>query len=412
MNPARLARMFLVLLFALLGAIFIPRAYWLAFDERVYVPRVYYSPVSDAFLFLRPGPNGTEYRDASGKNYTREEFERLTPLANYRQLAASGTMPDSLRGVRLDLREVNLNNIVMWIIPELMDAPPFDLLPMFESQSGRIRLEMPDGMFRITSRLEFITAATNTIDTLQSRRFTDAMLEAGFRFPPRDINGNPTTLKAFDEGYFVTDAAGRVFHLKKVRGEPYCRDIGVPASVAVRKIIVQEMPLREFYGILIADDGSVSLISYDRYALVRLPLEGYDPSTMTLKFTGDRFFRTITLEGPGGLRTVVTDRQYGVVARYGEQWPTRRERTPGVVASFLFPFTISLSDRGSLFLRPFVQWSGLPGLAGIAVSLVLIWFLMRVRKQKFSSRWFDFLVVACSGVFGLLAAALIEDFDE
>ncbi len=409
MNLVRLARMILVVLAALVAAVFVPRAYWLAFDVFVSPPLVYYSPVTDSFFFMRFRQMEVRYQDAAGKVYTRDEFEKLNPLASYRQLAAAGTMPDSLRGVALDLPTVRLNTVSMRIFRSTLDSPPPDLYPMFESQSGRVGVEWPDEMFRITSAMEFITAATNTIDTVLSRRFTGAMAAAGFKFPATAIAGNPTTIKLFDEGYFVTDAAGKVFHLKKVRGEPFCRNIMIPDSVHVLKIQVQEMPLREFYGILIDRECALYLISYDHYRLVRLPITGYDPSRMTLSLSGDLFFRTWTMVGDTGLQTTVTDRGYRTVAAHHESWPSRYERTPGVVASFLFPFTIELTDPSSMYVRPFVRWSGLRGLVGIAVALGLMVLQIRLKKQRITSRWFDVVVVACTGIFGLLVASFIAN---
>ncbi len=412
MSLIRLARIILVVLAALVAAVYIPRAYWLAFDIVVSLPRVYFSPVTDSFLFVRFSQSDVRREDASGKQYTRDEFERLTPLLSYRQLAAAGKMPDSLRGVALSLQSVGINNISMRIFQSTLDTPPPDLYPMFESQSGRLGVEWPDNMFRINSAMEFITAATNALDTAMSRRFTEAMVAEGFKFPAKEIEGNPSTLKPFDEGYFVTDAAGEVFHLKKVRGEPFCRNIMIPDSVHVLKLQMQEMPLREFYGILIDRAYALYLISYDHYRLVRLPIRGYDPSQMTLLLSGDLFYRTWTLVGDTGLQTTVTDREYRPVARYRESWPSRYEQTPGVVASFLFPFTIDLTDPSSMYVRPFVRWSGLPGLVGILIALGLMLIVIRLKRQRISSRWFDIVVVACSGIFGLLAVNLIESSNK
>jgi hypothetical protein len=412
MTMIRLSRALLVILTVFVGAIYLPQAYWLAFDVNIRAPRILYSPVLDTLLFVRSTGKEVQYTDARGKEYTREEFERLTPLANYRQLAATGAMPESLRGVRLELKEVGLNNLSLRIPEEAMDVPPIDLFPLFESQSGRVRLEMPKEMFRITSAMEFLTARTNAIDTGLTRRFTGALISAGFAFPATEIAGNPTTMKQFDEGYFVADANGKVFHIKMVRGEPFCRDIGLPDSITVRKMIIVETPLREFYGMLVDRAGSVHLISYDRYRLIPLPLTGYEPGAMTLLVSGDLFFRTITAVGATGIRTVVTDRDYRVVCRHEESWPDRHGRTPGTIAGVLFPFTLNLTDPGSLFVRPFFRWAGPEALAGIALSLALLAVILQLRKKPLAPRWFDFAVVACTGVFGLLATTLIDSIQE
>jgi hypothetical protein len=133
---------------------------------------------------------------------------------------------------------------------------------------------------------------------------------------------------------------------------------------------------------------------------------------MTLLLSGDLFFRTISAVGATGIRTVVTDRDYRVVCRYEESWPDRYGRTPGTIAALLFPFTLSLTDPGSLFVRPFLRWSGPEALAGIALSLVLLAIVRRLRKRPLASGWFDFAVVGCTGVFGLLATTLFDSIQE
>src|SRR5512137_2698860 len=92
MTMIRLSRALLVILTVFVGAIYLPQAYWLAFDVNIRAPRILYSPVLDTLLFVRSTGKEPHYTDARGKEYTREEFERLTPLANYRQLASSSAM--------------------------------------------------------------------------------------------------------------------------------------------------------------------------------------------------------------------------------------------------------------------------------------------------------------------------------
>ena len=106
MKTIRFARLALVVLLILVFAWTIPHYYWKAFDVSIRAPRVSYSPVTDQFFLLKPENKAVRYMDLTGKEYTREEYERLLPLANYRQLAATGQMPDSLRGVKLDLKEI------------------------------------------------------------------------------------------------------------------------------------------------------------------------------------------------------------------------------------------------------------------------------------------------------------------
>jgi hypothetical protein len=412
MSTIRFARLALAVLLILVFAWTIPHYYWKAFDVSIRGPRVSYSPVTDQFLLLKPENKSVRYMDLTGKDYTREEYERLLPLANYRQLAATGQMPDSLRGVKLDLKEIALNNLFVRIMPADIGMPQIPLFPMIESKSGRVKLEMPEAFFRITNRMEFIDAATNAVNEEQTRLFTDTLAGRGFRFPAKQIAGNPTTRKAFDEGYFVVDAADNVFHIKMVRGKPFCRLTSIPAAPRIIQMFIAETSLREYYGFVIAEDNTVSLISYDNYRLIRLPLERYDHRSCALFFGGDLFFRTITVQGEGWLETIVTDRSYAVKAQYSESWPTREEATAGHIASALFPFALHLEDGDAPFVNLHGVLGSLHALWVILVSVIALLISIRVRRRQVRDHVADIVLVAVSGIFGLLAVHMIPPPEE
>jgi hypothetical protein len=363
-------------------------------------------------MLLRPENKAVRYVDPTGKEYTREEYERLLPLGNYRQLAASGQMPDSLRGVKLDLKVVAVNNLSLRVMPSDIGLPQIPLYPLFESQSGRVRLEMPTDFFRIGQRTEFLDAATNTVQEGRSREFTDTLCARGFAFPARQIAGNPTTRKPFDEGYFVVDANDAVFHIKMVRGKPFCVKTGVPAFPRVRQMFISEMGLREFHGILIAEDSSISLISYDQYRLIRLPLSRYDAETCALFFGGDLFFRTITVQSDRWLETVVTDQQYTVVDTYKESWPTREETRAGAWAAGLFPFSFHLEDEDSAFVDFYGKCGGWTAVWGLLLSVVVLLVSLRLRRRPMRNHLFDLVLVSGTGLFGLLAVHMIPSPEE
>ena len=60
--------------------------------------------------------------------------------------------------------------------------------------------------------MEFIVARTNKINEEKSQLFTEALTAEGFIFPADIIAGLPTTRKSHDEGYFITDSEGTLFH--------------------------------------------------------------------------------------------------------------------------------------------------------------------------------------------------------
>ncbi len=408
----RISRILLVFAVILIAAIYIPRYYWKIFDKRTDKPFVLYSVVVNDFLISRAEGRVMAYMDSKGNRYTRSEYEQLLPLFNYRQLISNGTMPDSLNGVKLEISEVRKNNIFIRLKPTKILKPQIPLYPLFESQSGRVQLEMPDAYFRINSRMEFINASTNRLNEELTRMFTDTLIARGFVFPAKLIAGNPTTRKPFDEGYFVVDAENKTFHIKMVKGKPFCRNTHFPRDLQIRSIFVKEMGLREFYAILISEDNNVYLISYDDYRLIHLPLEEYDYTRTNLLFLGNMFIRNFLVINRKGMVTIVTDRNYRLIDTYRESWKSRDERTAGKVAEYLFPFTLNLVSPYSRYVNFYIRYPTFKSLLGILFFVVIALLVLRYKNQPLKQSWMDVLIVLFGGVYGLIAILIFEDIGK
>ena len=81
------------------------------------------------------------------------------------------------------------------------------------------------------------------------------MLKENFNFPATRIAGNPTNKKPFDEGYFVVDSKNKLYHIKMVKGKPFCKFTHNPDSLEISYMKISEMSLREFYGFLYTKQG-------------------------------------------------------------------------------------------------------------------------------------------------------------
>ena len=89
-------------------------------------------------------------RDQSGNNYTQEQTDSILPLFYVRQLMADERFPDSLMGVPVSPRQVQITNFNFRVSAADINAPSVPLYPLLESMSGRVDLKMPDDVFRIT----------------------------------------------------------------------------------------------------------------------------------------------------------------------------------------------------------------------------------------------------------------------
>jgi len=368
--------------------------------------------MKDEFIFIKSDIRGAKYVDQKGNVLTREEFEDAVPLSNYRQLFVSGKMPDSIKGKAIVPKEVKLNNLLLRIRPQIINYNLIQLFPLMESQSGRINLELPPDLFRITDRMEFITSLTNQVDEKKSREFTDALLKEGFEFPAKGIYGNPSTMKPFDEGYFVIDSANRVYHIKMVQGKPFCVKTSIPQNLQIAYILVSENELREFYSLLITKTNEVYFISYNNYQLVKLPVQDYNHQTDFLMIRGDLFNRQITYQGENGkVKSIVTDRNYKVIDTYEDNLKGEEVSYVSLLSPYLFPFELSIEENNTPMINFYFSFSydfRFLILSAVLTIVTLVYF--RKKKIDLSYAAVYYAMVLVTGLYGFIAIMCIRDF--
>lgn len=406
---AKLSRYAIVILATISLSIFLPNLYWMVFDKPNRSPQIYYSPIIKDFLFTKTINGDTEYWDKQGNTYSRKEYETLLPFNYYYNLDKWGVLPDTIEGFPTSISSIRKNSQFARIRSVYFHTPVIQLNPLFESQSDFVRLEMPDELFRIDDKIEFLDARTNsTVDSL-SDIFNSALTNQGFRFPAKYIAGNPTTRKAFDEGYFVIDQTNNVFHLKKVKGLPFCVKTGIPTDLNIRYIAIQEHPRREFYGLLITQSNEVYLITYNNYQLIRLPADGYDADTMDLLFFVDPIYRTIQYSNDHEKTCVVTDINYNTIDKFTAHWTPKSEWTRSKIAAALFPFQVERQNENTDYILFKLHYNGWIALIGILIALgATIIIKKTVYKENLKENWLDLLIVALSGIYGALAVLLIQ----
>jgi hypothetical protein len=416
-----LARILLVTVSVLLLSHYLPEGYrLLVAKKRLRPPTVFYSAVQKEFLFYRFAERGMTMVDEKGTNYEREDFEKLLPLDNYLQLLRNDALPKSIDGVTLSTEKIKRERLSIRVRPSIMDTPIVPLYPLLEAESGRVRLEMPDDFMRLNGRVEFVVAASNTVNTTKSAKFTQAFAKAGFVFPEKIIAGNPTTMKPYDEGYFLVDQTGAVFHLRQVKGEPELTRIAEIVAPDVKAqweqlqpkfILVQETDTHEIRAFLIGADNRPYLVIGKDFRLVPLPVENYDPRHDVLVIRGDLLNRLITVASEDSFQAVALNRDYEVVRRYHEAVPTLKTATVGQVRAAIFPFTLDFEDNSSNYYGIYFE-SGSRTAILINVSLLAVavsW--LALRRQLQASRWLELTAVALGGIYGLVLLFILPKAD-
>ncbi len=412
MTLPKFGRLLLIISIIFILANYLPEFYWLKFDTPVSKPLVSYSPVLNTFLSGSFDRNQFLWADGTGNKYSRTDYEQYSPASNYRQLLYDKKLPDTLNGVVMDLDSLRLHRIMYRITPQAINSCQIQLWPLLESASGRIRLEMPDDFFRIDENgITFLNTEKNAIEEEKSKLFTDAMLKENFSFPAKLIAGNPSTMKPFDEGYFILDSQNKLYHLKMVKGQPFFRYTNNPSDIKIKFILFQETNLRRFYAAAISTDNKIYSILYDNYKMLQLPIDNYNLEKDKFVYMGDYINKNLLVENDKVVTDYATDNNFKFIKKFSNNYYDGSKDAAISTANVLFPYTLSFIDQNSGMIDVFFNFSDWRALWGILVSLALALFILKKRKAAYGLNYLDIVIVAISGIYGLIAIALIKNID-
>jgi len=400
------SRFMLILLVIMITSIYLPHYYWMSFSERIRPSYVQFSPILEDFVIIDYLQE--KFFDSKGNEYTREKTDELLPLAHYRLLATKGLLPDTIQGKKIEIDEIRLNSINFRVRPIAINTPQIPLYPLFESKPERLKLEMPEEFFRITESMEFINCETNEIDQELSNSFTKVLISNDFEFPSKFCYGNPTTRKPFDEGYFVFDNNNELYHIKKIKGKPFCNKINVPEEIHIKKIFLREYSLKEFYAFILTNENDLYILLFDNYKFQKLPVKNYNSDEDVFRFQGDLFYRTMTLYKENKLMVFVANRNYELIDYYEEKWLSNKERSAGIISNYIFPFELEVNSGDSSYVDFYFSDYHFLAIYFNLILVLLTMFLMYRKNITLTKGIIDYLIVLSTGIFGFIAVNIFR----
>lgn len=420
----QLATIAFTVLTVVVSAFYLPLLYEKIFSKRVEKTHLLFSPVTQRFIYKEKivGSVPAEaveksedhhaeiaYRDADGTYYTRVAFEKNLPFIYYKNMELWGLMPLTINGRTFDKKTIKSNRRVLELKPgEINDQRPLTpMWPLLESNPGQARLVFPEDRFRMTAdAMQFVNADFNRVDRDLTAAFTNALKEKGFVFPARSVNGKFSILKPFDEGAFIVDAKYQVFHVKRRDGKPFVVRTPIDTALKTRHIKISENRKREYYGLLLAADHRLYLLTYDNYRLIPLPLEDYYPNHMDFKLLVNPLYTTAVWSDEVVIRAVAMDRDFRVLDRYKHDMSRSTVTAAHQLRNILFPFTLKLQSINGGYLRLYVQTGGGLSLIGLALCAVAFVTVYRLRQGRFPSLA-GISLVAVTGLYGWIAVNFI-----
>lgn len=363
-------------------------------------PFVYYSSGLKKIALINYADKEFPMSDLEGNKYSTAECDTLMPLLNYRQLMSDGRLPEKIGDIEITPQLLRSKTVVYKYMPRYKATPDYGLYILFESMPKRVGLEMPDDVFRMKDKIEFVDAKTNTINQEKSDRFAKELQKRGYTFPTQWAVGNPNIRKPYDEGYFCLDAKGELFHMKMVNGRPFVRNTDAGKTVDIASFSILEVSDKRFYGFLFSKQGETYILeSADgKYTPVKLDIPAFNLKEDDMSIIGNLLYWTIFIENENGRDYYVLnaddlksiDNHH--IDRTGSKWD--------VASQWLFPYYLTFESSDSDYICPRVHFTSFYGFAvNVLLALAGI-FVLSKRKRLFNTGFI--LIFGAAGLIGLL----------
>ncbi len=367
-------------------------------------PFVYYSSLLKEFCFTEFDGRKENLHDASGRAYTREQFDSITPLLNFRQLHSNGLMPDSIDGIAIDPRILRTKQVVFRYGPRDMQTPEIGLYIMYESLGKRVNLESPGDLFRLKDKIEFIDIQSNKINKDKSERFQKVLEKQNYSFPAQWTSGNLNIRKPYDEGYFSLDAAGKLFHIKMINGKPYVRDTKVGEQMDVAHFSILEVADKRFYGFVFDKKGQVYIIEEKggKYIPLKLDIDPLNLKKDELMIMGNLLYWIVAVENESGKK--VYSLKTATLEKVDEHFIPVPENRWNKYAQWMFPAYLTFKSSDSDYVAPRIHFTGFHAFAIHALLLLLLFFIWKPFRKN---TVFNSIFILITGIAGAIALIII-----
>ena len=383
MMPA-IARGALFALTCLLAAVWLPLGLDTLLDLRVVRSIGLYSPVTGEFVWREYVPSWQEsalpageaatlehgliHRNAAGAVISREQFENALPFQYAESLRVRGLLPVTIQGRAFNVDALRQGRLILGLRPADFGAARLDsgLYALLDSRPDRVNLVFPEDRFRLRGTLEFVNADHNIPDQAVSDAANAALAAAGFVFPAKAAYGRDTILKPWDAGWFLTDAAGSLYRLRRLYDQPVVDRVPLPPATRVAHVQVQEAPGKQAAGLLVTTTDAVLLLGAD-LSLRPLPCQGYDPARHWLKVVIDPFGDTCVFDDDAAITASTRPANSSETRTATRAVPSASPGTGAALSWLIMPIRLTLAPETTARITPTVTSGGLWSAAGLGL---------------------------------------------
>ena len=129
---------------------------------------------------------------------------------------------------------------------------------------------------------------------------------------------------------------------------------------------------------------------------------------MQLKFTGDLFYRLLTISAKDSISSFVMNRNYKTIDSYSEKWKGNNQTSAGMFFNNFFPFRLSLTDRNNSYINFYYKYNS-TFIVNIILMIIAFLILWKYFNRKPVTQLLDLVIILFTGIFGFIAVLLIRD---
>lgn len=371
-------------------------------------PLMYYSARIKDLCIIDFRNTKDSFRDAHGHVYPRSQYDSLLPILNARQLVMNGMMPDSIDGHAMDMKEIRVKQVMFRYRPVDMQTTQFPMGVLFEAMPKRGKLSLPGDYFRLTDHIVFIDAASNAINEEKSNRFNEELTKKGFVFPAKAYWGNPSTRKAYEEGYFCLDSEGGLFHMKMVNGRPFVKNTHISDSLQIRWFVMNEATDKRHYGFVFGTQGEAGIIEEQDggYYFRRMDIRPVDLEKDQILVMGNLLYWTVTVTNDEGMDSYGLDCQ--TLSRLAFYHQDRKQVLWNKVSEWLFPCYLNFSDSNNGFIDFYWNKGAWKAFVFQLILALGVWFVNGFFRRR--RGWIEALCVFACGIPAVIAWLLLPDW--
>ena len=412
-------RLHYIIFFILSAAVLswvLPWIFSLCFTERNREPFVAYSPLTDSFVVTEFAADGKgEATDIYTidplthtplNHFTMDQRDSLLPEIFVGQLSAKGQLPDSIKGVEINMREIRMNSWIFTSSPKDFNRAVPRVFPLMESMPARFKFEDPSVVMTLNDDgLQITDIETNRNDAQKTARFAKMFADKGFAFPAIEAAANITSRKGYDNGYLIIDADRKLYHLKMQAGRPSMARIELPDSIVPTHAYVFENADRQLYGLLSAKDGNMYAVNHDdTYSISKLSGISFDPTSEKMTIMKNLFSWCVKINSDDRTEWVALDpTTLSVMATYTYSYVSSLNRT---VRQWIFPFVTTFTSTADRFVYPRIGDVSPRALVLNALLALIVIFAAKGPDRRCTAG--KFVVTLLLGLFAFIPLMLIK----